>query len=145
MQALGVAILGGACVTKVPQVMSVLRARSTAGISSLSLELELYCGLIHVCYGIYNKLAITAYGEAAVIWLQNLVLLGILYVWRRESFLRPAALVTVAALVLTPVALDQVDAQLMSRAYDLNSTIYLVSKIPQIALAFRQVRGRYLQ
>ena len=76
---LGVGVLAGACVTKLPQVLAVLRARSVAGLSTLSLELELYVGLIHVCYGIFFKLPITAYGEAGVIWLQNLGLLLLVY------------------------------------------------------------------
>jgi PQ loop repeat len=140
LQALGVGILLGACVTKVPQVLAVVRSHSVEGLSTLSLELELYCGLIHVCYGMFHKLAITAYGEAGVIWLQNIVLLVILYYIRRVSPARPALVVTVVALVVTPVALDQVSTQTMARLYDMNSTIYMLSKLPQISMAFRQVR-----
>ena len=133
-------ILAGSCVTKVPQVAAVIRSRSVEGLSTLSVELELYCGLIHVCYGIFHNLAITAYGEAAVMWVQNLVLVSILYWLRGVSPARPALVVTVIALVVTPVALDQVNAATMATLYDMNSTLYMISKLPQIMMAFGQVR-----
>jgi uncharacterized protein with PQ loop repeat len=141
MQMLGVGILTGACVTKLPQVLNVVQSRSVEGLSVLSIELELYVGLIHVCYGVFNKLAITAYGEAALMWIQNLVLLAIVYLLRRVSPARPALVLTVITLVVIPVALDQVDKEMMEHLYDMNSTIYLCSKLPQILMAFRQVRA----
>jgi membrane-bound metal-dependent hydrolase YbcI (DUF457 family) len=139
VQLLGIGILAGSCITKLPQVATVLRSRSVEGLSTISLELELYVGLIHVCYGVFFKLPITAYGEAGVIFIQNLWLILLLYIFRRESLARPACLVAVLSLVVTPVVLDQITATWMSRLYDFNSTIYLISRGPQILMVFRQV------
>lgn len=48
---LGVGILLGACVTKLPQLAAVARARSAAGLSLVSFEVENYCYAVHVAYG----------------------------------------------------------------------------------------------
>lgn len=141
LQSLGVGILAGACITKLPQVLAIVRSRSVEGISMLSIEMELYCNLVHVCYGWFNSLAVTAYGEAGVILLQNLALLGFIYLLKRASILRPVAMLTVAALVLFPVALEQLSAATMTTLYDMNSTIFVASKLPQIRKAFQEVRN----
>ena len=145
MQLLGLGILAGSCVTKLPQVLNVLKSRSAEGLSMISLELEVFVGLIHVCYGYFFNLAITAYGEAAVMWLQNLALTGIVYSIKRPSLARPIVLVTGLAMIGTPVALHLLDAATMVRLYDMNSTIYIASKLPQVIMGFRKVCVPLLQ
>lgn len=48
---LGIGILAGACITKLPQILSVWNARSAAGLSVFAVELENWCYLIHTSYG----------------------------------------------------------------------------------------------
>jgi hypothetical protein len=87
----------------------------------------------------FFKLPITAYGEAGVIFLQNVWLVLLVYIFRRASLARPACLIAVLSLVATPVILDQITATWMTRLYDLNSSIYLLSRAPQILMVFREV------
>ena len=61
-----------------------------------------------VCEGWIHGLPITAYGEAGAMWLQNVVLLALLYTFSRASIARPALSMFVVILVATPVALGQV-------------------------------------
>lgn len=106
----------------------------------MSSELENYVYLIHVSYGIVMGLPITAFGEAAVAWIQNFVLLMLLYRFKNTSILRPMVAITVVAMVAAPVYNSMIDQPTIAKLYDLNSTVYMASKLPQIISAFRQVR-----
>jgi membrane-bound metal-dependent hydrolase YbcI (DUF457 family) len=85
-------------------------------------------------------LPITAYGEAAVSWLQNGILLVLLYYFKKASLIRPMLAITVVVLVATPVLLDLITPAMMAKLYDANSTIFLAARLPQIITAFREVR-----
>jgi len=50
-QMLGIAILAGACITKLPQIAAVVNARSADGLSLVSIELENFVYLVHASYG----------------------------------------------------------------------------------------------
>lgn len=140
LQALGLGILLGACITKLPQIISVYKAKSGEGLPLLSSELENYVYLIHVSYGIILGLPVTAFGEAAVTWVQNFVLLMMLYRFKNASAVRPIVAILVVAMVCVPVSQNMIDKPMISKLYDLNSTVYMASKMPQILSAFRQVR-----
>lgn len=139
MQALGLGILVGACITKLPQIIGVYKSKSGEGLPLLSSELENYVYLIHVSYGVIMGLQITSFGEAAVTWLQNIVLLMMLYRFKQASPLRPMLTVAVVAMVMGPVSQNMIDQSMIAKLYDLNSTVYMASKLPQIIAAFQQV------
>jgi hypothetical protein len=69
-QALGFAIIGGACVTKVPQILAISGSKSADGLSALSFELEAVSLLIMCAYGYLTQMPFNAYGEALVLGLQ---------------------------------------------------------------------------
>jgi mannose-P-dolichol utilization defect 1 len=139
MQALGIGILAGACVTKLPQILNVYTSKSGEGLPLMSSELENYVYMIHVSYGIITGLPFTAFGEAAVTWLQNLALLALLYQFKRASPFRPMITVLVIAAVVSPVYMGLISPQLIHKLYDANSTIYMASRLPQLIAAFQQV------
>lgn len=66
LQGLGYCILLGSTVVKVPQLINVVRARSAAGLSSLSVELETLGYAISASYGLLKQLPFSAYGETMV-------------------------------------------------------------------------------
>jgi len=129
----------GACITKLPQIIGVYKSKSGEGLPLLSSELENYVYLIHVSYGIIMGLPITSYGEAAVTWIQNFVLLMMLYRFKQASSVRPMLAILVVAIVGVPVFQNMIDQPLIAKLYDLNSTVYMASKLPQIIAAFQQV------
>lgn len=140
---MGIAILAGACIVKLPQIFNVWRAKSGEGLPMVSSEIENYVYCIHISYGFVNGLPITAYGEAAASWVQNFLLLLLLYKFKKSTPLRPLLAILVVAAVLTLVYMGFVSKSLMAKLYDANSTIYLVSKLPQVIAAFKEVRTIY--
>jgi uncharacterized protein with PQ loop repeat len=136
---LGIVIVIGACVVKLPQIINVWKSKSGEGMPIVSSELENYVYLIHVSYGIINQLPAMAYGEAALSWIQNLVLLSLLYRFQKRSSLRASSVLLVIAAVVTPVYMGLISNALIAKLYDMNSTIYLASKLPVIISSFQQV------
>lgn len=132
-------IVLGACIVKIPQIMNVWRSKSGEGLPIVSSELENYVYLIHVSYGIINGLPVMAYGEAAASWVQNLILLFLLYRYQKHTSVRAGSAILVVLAVLTPVYMGLISRPMIATLYDMNSTIYLASKLPLIVTAFHQV------
>ena len=63
---LGLGIVAGSTMVKLPQVLTVVRAKSAEGLSPLSFELETLGLAIAASYGILHNLAFSAYGESVV-------------------------------------------------------------------------------
>lgn len=63
---LGLGIVAGSTMVKLPQVLAVVRAKSAEGLSPLSFELETLGLAIAATYGILHNLAFSAYGESIV-------------------------------------------------------------------------------
>ena len=71
-----------------PQILAVAQGKSAVGLAPISFELEQLGLCIHTAYGFLLELPFTAYGEAAIICVQNTYLLAQIYwyskapVWR---------------------------------------------------------------
>ena len=139
LQALGILIVLGSCIVKLPQIYNVWKSKSGEGLPVVSSELENYVYLIHVCYGVVNELPPTAYGEAVASWIQNLILLFMLYKFQKCSLLRASSAILVVAAIATPVYSGLISRPVMANLYDMNSSIYLMSKLPMILSAFKEV------
>ena len=63
---LGLGIVAGSTMVKLPQVFAVVRAKSADGLSPLSFELETLGLAIAATYGFLHNLAYSAYGESVV-------------------------------------------------------------------------------
>lgn len=88
VQTLGYAIVAGAGLLKVPQILGVLRSRSAQGLNVASFELENIGFSIHTAYGFVLGLPFSAFGEAVIILLQNTFLLAIIYYYARSPLWR---------------------------------------------------------
>jgi len=83
---LGLAIVLGSVLVKVPQIMKILSARSGAGISLSSLFLEIIGLSSMVAYSFANKFHFSAWGDACFIVIQT-VIITFLVLWyaQRQS------------------------------------------------------------
>jgi mannose-P-dolichol utilization defect protein 1 len=131
-QSLSYGILAGACLTKLPQILSITGARSARGLSAAAFELESAGLAIHAAYGALHGLPFTAYGEALILLAQNLVILALVYHYGRMGAARgvavAGALASAAALLFAGV----VGRSTMAAIYSANSLVTLASRLPQI-------------
>ena len=97
LQVLGYAIVAGAGLLKVPQILGVLRSRSAQGLNLASFELENIGFSIHTAYGFVLGLPFSAFGEAVIILLQNTFLLAIIYYYARAPLWRAFLMIVLTA------------------------------------------------
>ncbi|KAJ2758486.1 hypothetical protein IWQ56_005988, partial [Coemansia nantahalensis] len=71
---LGLGIVLGGCIVKLPQLFKILKSKSVAGISFSSYVLELLANAITLAYNYRMGYAFTTYGEAVFIGAQNYVI-----------------------------------------------------------------------
>lgn len=96
-QALGYAVLTGATIVKVPQILNVVRAGSAEGINAISIELEVLGYFIHFSYGFLLALPFSTYGESLLLLIQTVVLLLLVNNYARAPLWRSAAVVAMLA------------------------------------------------
>ncbi|KAK9811878.1 hypothetical protein WJX72_011664 [[Myrmecia] bisecta] len=134
---LGYTILVFSCIVKVPQILTLLRVKSAEGLSSFSFEMEQIGLAIHTAYGFILGLPISAFGEAAVLLLQNTVLLLLIYQFSRAQLVRPLALTSLFAVAGGYLLSGGITKDIITRAYDLNNVIFIVARVPQIIQNFK--------
>ncbi|KAL8989892.1 MAG: hypothetical protein Q9169_008255 [Polycauliona sp. 2 TL-2023] len=78
---LGLGIITLSSVVKIPQIINLLNAKSGKGISLLSYLLETASYLVTLVYGIRMGFPFTAFGETALISIQNLIICVLVFVF----------------------------------------------------------------
>ncbi|KAJ2699114.1 hypothetical protein FB645_005434 [Coemansia sp. IMI 203386] len=129
---LGLGIVLGGCIVKLPQLFKILKSKSVAGISLSSYVLEVLANVITLAYNFRNGYAFTTYGEAAFIGIQNIVITMLMLLFTGRAAL---GVVTVAALLLFTYSLFDVSligSSLLSTLYGLTIPLVISSRIPQI-------------
>uniref|UniRef100_A0A383VSW1 Mannose-P-dolichol utilization defect 1 protein homolog n=1 Tax=Tetradesmus obliquus TaxID=3088 RepID=A0A383VSW1_TETOB len=133
---LGYGILLFSTLVKLPQVANVLRAHSADGLSAVSCELETWGLLVHTAYGYLKGLAFSTYGEASILFAQNVLLLALIYKYNRMPLSRRLAAVILLGGAIAAVLTGHVSMALISHAYDLNNIILMSARLPQILQNF---------
>lgn len=71
---LGLAIVGGSILVKVPQIMKMVKAQSGEGISVAGTSLELTAIVFNVAYSFVNRYPFSSYGDGVFLLLQTAVI-----------------------------------------------------------------------
>ncbi|MEW5313454.1 MAG: hypothetical protein WDW38_005020 [Sanguina aurantia] len=136
---LGIAILGGSCINKLPQIRNLLASSSAAGLSPLSFELETVGLIIHSSYGFLSKMSFGSYGETVILAAQNLVILALVYRFAKLSTSRVMLVGAVLVGLLGAVFSGHVTPQIADIVFQANSVLVLCARVPQI---LKNQRGR---
>ncbi|KAG9066922.1 hypothetical protein KI688_012834 [Linnemannia hyalina] len=75
---LGLGIVAGGAIVKVPQIIKIVQARSAKGISFYAYMLETLACVISLAYNVRSKNPISTYGETFFVTLQNLAIIGLM-------------------------------------------------------------------
>ncbi|KAI1315920.1 hypothetical protein EDD11_000170 [Mortierella claussenii] len=75
---LGLGIVAGGAIVKVPQIIKIVHARSATGVSLSSYMLETLACVISLAYNIRQNNPISTYGETFFVTIQNLAILGLM-------------------------------------------------------------------
>ncbi|GJJ74531.1 mannose-P-dolichol utilization defect 1 [Entomortierella parvispora] len=75
---LGLGIVAGGAIVKVPQIIKIVQARTAKGISLPSYMLETFACVVSLAYNIRQNNPISTYGETFFVTIQNLIILGLM-------------------------------------------------------------------
>ncbi|KAG2497387.1 hypothetical protein HYH03_004544 [Edaphochlamys debaryana] len=131
-QTLGYAILAGACITKLPQILLILQAASAEGLSVEMFEIETYTLLISALYGYTQQLPFNAYGETLILAAQNLVILAMIYKYSRTPFVRQTAVMCAYAALVAGVLRGSITPAHMHNFAEANTVVVMLSRLPQV-------------
>lgn len=142
---LGLGIVAGGAIVKVPQIIKIMQAKSAKGVSFSSYVLETLACVISLAYNIRQHNPLSTYGETFFVTFQNLVILALMLYYTGKS--AQAVVVLSAFLVLGNVLsrtsdFTQVDGTVVTTALVSQSALALLqastipinlfSKVPQI-------------
>lgn len=65
-QGLGIGIVAGSFLVKLPQIANVVSAKSAQGLNPTSFEIETFCVTVAATYGFAHRLSFSAFGESVV-------------------------------------------------------------------------------
>jgi uncharacterized protein with PQ loop repeat len=85
------------------QVLNVVRNKSAEGLNALSFELETVGFLVGLSYGYVLGLPFSTYGEVVFLFAQNVLLLFLIYKYRKMSIARAFLLGSVLSIVVALV------------------------------------------
>ncbi|KAL2861765.1 hypothetical protein BJX68DRAFT_223240 [Aspergillus pseudodeflectus] len=138
-KALGIGIVGASGIVKVPQILKLIRSRSSAGVSFVSYALETASLLITLSYGVRNQFPFSTYGESAFIAAQD-VLVGVLVLTYAGRTAAAAAFVAVVAASIYVLLVDTslVDGQTMAYLQAGAGALGVASKVPQILTIWQE-------
>lgn len=133
-KALGLGIIAGSALVKLPQIFKLLQSGSTEGMSFLASLLETLSGSINFAYNYRAGNPFTMYGETLFVTLQNLAIVGLLGVYRRQG-MQLALLVGVYAILMSCLIypdLYPIDGVWLNYLQVATIPISAASRLPQI-------------
>ncbi|XP_050729985.1 mannose-P-dolichol utilization defect 1 protein homolog [Eriocheir sinensis] len=78
---LGLAIVGGSILVKVPQILKIVKAKSGEGISIIGTSLELAAITFNVAYNVVNRYPFSAYGDGVFLLLQTAIIGALVFLY----------------------------------------------------------------
>ena len=89
---IGWVILAGSCFRSVPQIVKIVKAKSTEGLSLTSLIVETCCFTSSMAYNINHQYPLNSWGDSIPCWLQNILIIG--FILRSRPPAPPIVIVT---------------------------------------------------
>ncbi|KAH9016920.1 hypothetical protein EDB85DRAFT_1873787 [Lactarius pseudohatsudake] len=142
---IGVAIVVGGSIMKVPQLLLILRAQSARGLSLTAYVLETFSYAITLAYSSRNGFPFSTYGENFFLTIQNIIITFLITLYSASSPQPLTAapnptgklLVAVLATFAVGFALYAAPASALAAAQLGTLPLSLFSKLPQIAQNYR--------
>ncbi|KAJ3159979.1 hypothetical protein HDU86_001244 [Geranomyces michiganensis] len=130
---LGLGIVLGGTILKVPQILKIVSAGRTDGVSFLSYLLETAAYTISLAYNYRSGNPFSTYGEMGFITCQNLIILFLILTYSKNVFGLLAFLVAFGASSIALFNPDLVSADHLRTLQWATVLIGVASKLPQIA------------
>ena len=139
-KALGIAIISAASIVKVPQLIKLVKSKSSEGLSFTSYALETASLLITLAYNVRNGFPFSTYGETIFIVAQDVAIAALILVYSKQTPLAVAFVVGIASAIYA-LLIDTsglVSSSQMSTLQAGAGALGVASKLPQILTIYSQ-------
>lgn len=132
-------IIAGSCIVKIPQIIKILNSRSTQGISSFSIYVEILSSCIYSFTNWRFNVSWLLWADSAFIGIQNafILILCILYSQNKRKFpFNQIFYITSISLLIAALYQDVIPIQVL-KYLSISPLIFVVlSRIPQIVKCY---------
>jgi len=139
---LGLLIIAGSLILKVPQILKIVNAKSARGLALTTVLLELTCLLFTMSFSYRQGFPFGTYGETVFVSIQNLVIIFLIYVYgtgdKNQSAGVSASFFAILAIYGTVVYAfltnpgNLLPLSVVASLQALNIPILISSRVPQI-------------
>ncbi|KAG8996966.1 hypothetical protein FRB94_007954 [Tulasnella sp. JGI-2019a] len=133
---LGIGIIAGGSIVKLPQISIIWRSRSGRGISLSAYILELVSCAINSVYSVRNGYAFSTYGENLFLTIQNAIITLLIIHYKplisRKDSNAPQVLAGMVAIAISAIGLLLVPIETLTLLQGLTIPISAIAKVPQI-------------
>lgn len=131
---LGLGIVVGGSIVKIPQILTILSSGSARGLSLMSYILETLSCIITFSYNVRHGNPFSTYGETAFLTVQDIIITLMILYYARQYGATAGMLIGFSAVIYGLVYM--VPSVLMSSLYAATIPLSLASKVPQIYTNF---------
>ncbi|CAO3616133.1 unnamed protein product [Cunninghamella blakesleeana] len=134
---LGLGIVLGGSIVKVPQILTIVSHGSAQGLSFLSYVIETLSYTITLAYNFRQQNPFSTFGEILFINFQNIIIASLILFYNKNSLSILPLILFFGGLIYGLQQQDLVSGSLMATLYATTIPLSLASKVPQIWTNFK--------
>jgi len=134
---LGLGIILGSLLVKVPQILKIFRGKSAAGITFISVVLELFAISSNMSYSYCKGFPFSAWGEASFLAIQTSVIAALVLLYNSSSFLLSFSFIAGYLAVLYSLISGITPIDVLWSMQAANVPIILISKMIQAVTNYK--------
>jgi mannose-P-dolichol utilization defect protein 1 len=136
-KALGVLVIAISMVLKFPQMLKILQSKSVAGISFLSIYIELYMYGLTLGYNIFHHYPLYMYGEMVFVYIQSIMVFILFWIYsEKQSNLKVMVMFVLFVVAQYGIFADMISEQVYHVSIFVNMGMNVLAKYPQIRLNY---------
>lgn len=134
---LGIGIIAGSVLVKVPQIVKILNAKSSEGISVISVLLDLLAITFHISYSFVSRFPFSAWGDGCFVGLQTAIIASLVFLFGHKSATKSVIFVLFYAIVTYILMSGLTPLEYLWTAQGFNVPILLVGKLSQAVTNYK--------
>jgi hypothetical protein len=135
---IGLGLMAGAFIVKLPQIVAFVRAGSVAGASLSSAYAEAVGYALTVIFHVANGSPFLAYGEACVVAVQSLAIVVLMWAYAWPGAARAGVAAAALAAIAAAAAAAAAEPAYLRRVQDAATLLFAASRLVQVAANVRQ-------
>ncbi|KAI8889368.1 mannose-P-dolichol utilization defect 1 protein [Backusella circina FSU 941] len=136
-KAIGIAMILGGSIVKIPQILTIVRNQSAEGLSLVSYVLETLSYSITTSYNLRQHNPFSTFGEIMLILIQNVIITMLIFYFSGKQGMMAVSLVGVATVLYCLNNSAIVPPVLMNSLFAATIPLNMASKVPQIYTNFK--------